>query len=107
MHESSYELSRQVMKKKLLKIVRGIRRWGQRCQGANPPFYELQTPYFAWTFILTINYETKISQGAKKWPPLGPSYNYKYATKAKSTFAPAMSNSYLLIFKLKKIYLLN
>ena len=72
MHESSYELSRQVMKKKRLKIVRGIRRQGQGCQGANPPFYELQTPYFAWMFLLTINYETKISQGAKNgrhWAP--------------------------------------
>ena len=50
-------------------------------------FLELQTPDFAWKFVETVptNYEKKLVRGVKKWLPLGASYEYKSATRAKYT----------------------
>jgi len=61
-------------------------------QGVNPPFFELQTPDFAWKFkkkMAAISCQLLVKKCNK-------SKNAKRAKKI--TFAPAMSTLYLLMF---------
>ena len=52
LHGSSYGLSRQIMR---FFLGHGRQKGGShRRQGVTQPFFELQTPYFAWKFIWTV-----------------------------------------------------
>ena len=50
-------------------MVRGVRRGGvQGRQGVTQPFFEIQTPDFAWKFIWTVptNYEIFLARGVTR-----------------------------------------
>ena len=67
LHGSSYVLSQRILKNKIgqgQKIGQDFQKGGsQGRQGGTQPFFELQTPYFAWKFVWTIpTYYEKINK---------------------------------------------